>query len=294
MSDNCVQCKKIITIRNRSNEPDFIDCDLCKGKFHPECTQLSATEIRVFALKNTKRSVKYFCPNCDTLCDPILLRSTLDKLSTQIDALEKSNKDLKEELKILQNSNYAGATSSVDTLRFEDMYAEFVERESRSRNVLVHGVSESADLSPRQQLAQDKQLVSTLLSPIIGAGKMDFFVTRLGKVKSPEEVTLPLAASLDGPRPKKVGPRPIKVSFSDAKIALMCLRGKDKITGSAKLGADRTKRQRDHLFALLEKLHKDEENGITNQRLKYINGVPTISVTTPSSTSKTSSNRQEN
>ena len=57
---------------------------------------------------------------------------------------------------------------------------------------------------------------------------------------------------------------------------LMNQKNKKKDLGEVKIGPDRTPQQRALFSKILSNLELAKQNGDTNKRLKYINGIPTI------------------
>lgn len=276
--ENCAKCNKSIIIKSKSNEADYVICDTCNSKFHPSCTSLSASEIRVFALKVAKRQMNFSCSSCRD-GDPLtIIKNTLASLSTKIEELQKQNADLVEKVDGLKESNDRSRASQPG-LDCESMYAEIVERQWRSKNILIYDVPENDKLPTQQRFEEDKKAVVSILDTISDLNVSDFTVSRF---KAGNKVAAGRANT------KQPVARPIRVQFRNPDVAMKFIRNKKMYKGSARILPDRTKRQREHLTSLINQLKDLEAEGITNKHLKYINGVPRIMDKLPSKpTSKT-------
>lgn len=276
---DCAKCKKSIVVRTKSNEADYVECDTCNSKFHPSCTSLSASEIRVFALRVTKRQMRFSCQECLD-GDPLtIIKNTLSSLSAKIEDLQRQNADLVGKVDGLKDSSDR-ARASQSGLDCESMYAEIVERQWRSKNIIIYDIPEDLKQSSQQRFDNDKKAVVSILDAISDLNATDFTVSRF---KAGNKVR---AGSTNAKRPAA---RPIRVQFRNSDVAMEYIRNKNRYKGSARIVPDRTKRQRDHLTSLINQLKDLEAEGDTNKHLKFINGVPRIMDKLPSST-----NRSEN
>lgn len=142
----------------------------------------------------------------------------------------------------------------------EPTIEELREREKRSANVLIFGVSESELVDKEQRIQQELSTVESLLKRAdkdvqIAAVKAH----RLGKF-SKDKV------------------RPIRVTFPTRECALKVLKQRQKISeGSAVyVKSDQTPLQRDHLRELLAELHERTRNGGEKLKIRYVNSTPKI------------------
>ncbi|KAK7789026.1 hypothetical protein R5R35_001699 [Gryllus longicercus] len=152
-------------------------------------------------------------------------------------------------------------------MEMESLYAEFHERERRSKNLLIYGIEEDTTLKTKERLIADKQIVTSIITEITGE---DCVVStmRLGENHQTKDSSVSTNANK---------PRPIKVVLHNADAVIKVLKNKNKYKGDGKIGADRTMKQREYLRNLISQLNTETDKGVNkNKSIKYINGVPKI------------------
>ncbi|KAK7863806.1 hypothetical protein R5R35_001377 [Gryllus longicercus] len=265
--DVCMKCKSEIKPRNKPQDADYIDCDLCKGKLHPECTTLRASEQRVFARKKTPRELEYYCIKCKSVDIPRDLKSVIFKLNQKIDELQVSNEALVKEVADLKKRNSSESISGGANYEYEDIYAEFIDRQRRSKNIIIYGLHEDQKQNKQQSHENDEKEIKSILSNITDT-HIEFSFHRLGILNNMNKEPKTSKAN------DKV--RPIKVLLPDSDLALDILRNKKKYKGNVKISPDMTLRQRSHMRNLISKINEESEKGNKDLHIKYINGVPKI------------------
>ena len=164
MADQCGYCQKVIQIRGKSGEADFAECDKCDFKFHQKCASLTSSEMKVFALKKTNRLMRYYCDKCSVIIDDEMdIKTSLLNLNKIVADIMRENNALKTELneikmslKSSESESCTNADSHINAESFESFYSEYIDREQRSRNILIHGVEESKQTSSKQQSSDGK------------------------------------------------------------------------------------------------------------------------------------------
>ena len=277
----CNICESDIILKNKSGEPSYVECDMCKNKYHSSCTKLSSSELKVFALKTVKRQMHWFCASCKSSDGKLDITLALVNLSERIQELNHSYGKLQGEMKSCYHESANGQSD------IESLYAEFHEREKRSKNVIIYGIMEDTKLKTRERLIKDRQTVTSIIKEITSD---DCVVStmRLGDVFwTLQNKDLPISSTNK--------PRPIKVVLQNADFAIKVLKNKKKYEGEAKIGADRTIMQREYMKNLINQLNIATDNGINkNKYIKYVNGVPKIVDNKTNEKSTENSSSQEN
>ncbi|KAK7869850.1 hypothetical protein R5R35_006662 [Gryllus longicercus] len=166
---------------------------------------------------------------------------------------------------------------------YEELFAEFVDREQRSKNIIMYGIEENTNVSAKQDDAvegnentnvsakdgdiKDREKVTSILSKIINPIP-EFKTYRLGNPKKFANVA---ADSATNERT-----RPLKVVFLNSSQSLRILKNKKKYNGNVRMGPDRTMRQRQHLKSVISKCEVERESGNKNAKIKYIKGIPRL------------------
>lgn len=239
---NCSKCNEDTTM-----DKNALYCDSCNRAVHKECSGLSSTELRVMELKS-KRMLKYLCKDCEEGLKLVpKLFKTMDMLRSDIEILKSQLE------KTVQNS--IDVKSSYENP--EEMYSEISDRIDRSRNVLIYNIPENPSKELEVRINHDESSVSDILNDLeIDAG--NFKSIRLGRPST--------------------RPRPVKVIFKDASIALQCLRKRRNLGNESniRIGADLTIMQRDHIKRVYKELDERKAKGENNIIVKFIRGVPRI------------------
>lgn len=247
----CFKCVKPIPTIDDKNPK--IMCFGCERQICVKCSGLLATELRVIQLQSP--TLKYLCCDCELGVRQLpALRNMVTELKTEL-----------EELKTKQNQT--------QSINLEMILDEIGERERRSSNVILFGVSEcpalddneNAEARKKRELTQVREALSN-----IPGYKAPVAAIRLGKIDA---------------KPGS-GPRPIKVIFSEKQSAVTILRNGKKLPSGMSAKNDMTPYQRDYLIKLRQELEERTKQGETELTIKYINNNPKILKTKPNETTK--------
>jgi hypothetical protein len=146
----CIKCNL-----NFNKDDEVLNCDGCQRKLHKECSELTASELRVLDLKS-KRTLKFFCDDCQ---EGTKLLYKIPELIAKIDAMQHEIASLK------QNPPHFSE---------EAIIHEIGERQIKANNVMVYNLPESPD-------KQDIDSVNLLISEICGVNLVVSKTVRLGK-----------------------------------------------------------------------------------------------------------------
>ena len=176
-------------------------------------------------------------------------------LKNEVAELQNEVESLKNEVKLLRS----GEGSCIPTVSNEvstDIYSEMQDRATRSKNIILHNVPESAAEDSKIRIEHDKGLISDLLSKI-RINCLNFKAFRLGKRNSR-------------------GPRPLKVILFDASLVSLCLANRKLLTDShINIRADLTPLQREQLSKAHEELAARAEVE-PNLCIQYVKGMPKV------------------
>nr|CAI5817660.1 unnamed protein product [Callosobruchus analis] len=134
----CIKCRK-------SDPEPMLSCDGCERPIHHDCSNLSASELKIMALRS-KRMLRFYCEDCLT---GVKLVPTLIK---NVD-------DLSKEVEKLKNSPVP-ATTSAD---YEKLLREMEDRNTRKQNIIIYNFPETPNLSKEEHAAADSQHVKQIL-----------------------------------------------------------------------------------------------------------------------------------
>lgn len=250
---NCLKCNASIDV----NKEKCISCDGCSRMVHVGCSELSAMEIKCYELRSSKRRMKYICIFCEQGVH-------------QIPMLVSMISDLKEEIRKLRENQLSyelnKQTQPSSSAATEEIISEMLERNKRSSNLVIFG-SEEKFGAKTEQVLHDEGLIRDILNECnVTDGNIK--PIRLGKFDPTRQVRR----------------RPIKVKLSSPDIVQRILRKCNKIKSNEKftglsVNADRTPRQLAYFKSVKSDLNVRLSNGESNLKIKYINGIPTITST---------------
>lgn len=229
-------------------DDQFCECDGCRRGIHYACADLTASEIKCVQLKN-KRTLKFFCEAC---LEGIRLIPVLQK---QIDTLQsRFDKFIKDQTINQSNSN---TNTVMDiSINYDSFLSEIEDRKQRAKNIMVYNIPEQSGGNDLNKADSDKEVTKEIIATVSEVSKIKK-VIRVGKTGEK--------------------PRPLKVILDNPQTALLVLRNKSKISHpSAKISADLTLNQRNHLKKLRNQLEKRISDGEANLTIKYVRGVPKI------------------
>lgn len=245
MGHTCFQCNK-----NIKDESKYVECDGCKQRFHYDCTELTASELKVLDLK-TKRTLKFFCDLCQEGLRLIpVLKKRLDEIDQKLADLEKHKFQP-------QESTIQASQSQIDSpiSNCEDFIREMDDRRLRSINLMVYNIPESQKNSIPDKIKEDSNIMKNIFNGLLGESQIKK-VLRIGK--------------------NGVKPRPIKLITDSRDTVLHLLRNRNKLSyDGIRISADLTINQRTHLKQLQSEVRDRNQNG-ENLTIKYIHGNPKI------------------
>jgi hypothetical protein len=252
-----------------------INCSICMLNFHVHCA----------ASNEVNRSTPWICNSCEisrlgnrskSISSPMLMSKidsiigTLKEMKTTISKHEKSFLSLNskmdnisiqisslfEENKLI-NNRLNDLELKMSTLSTEAILSEIIERQSKSKNLIIFNAIESSTSST----FTDSTLVSEILSSI-GANISPTTITRLGKLSDK--------------------PRPLKIVLSSTSDVFSVLKLKHKLRdiskfSSIRISSDRTLIQRNYFKNIVSQLEARRNGGERDLVLKYLRGVPMIS-----------------
>lgn len=213
--------------------------------FYHSCVNITSSETRLI---NSKKSVNWTCQKCDQLGNDI------NSLKAAIVALQNEIRNIKPVENVTLNN-----------IQFEEIVQEVSERQSRQRNLLIFGMKEqSSAISKDERISSEKMEVSKLISYVsLGADAQITNMHRLGKFDK-----------------DRSSPRPIKITLNSREIALELIRKSPSLKNSTfkqiSLSFDKTPKQLEYYKQLKLELEERKNNGETNVKIKYFNGVPKI------------------
>lgn len=254
---SCLKCNVLI----QETSDKFVSCDGCSRHVHVSCSELSDNEIKCLTLRTkTKRRIKYICIECEQGVHQI------PKLISLINDLKNEIRDMRVKYEELTNDSVNRSGGSFHMVCAEEIINEIQERNKRSQNIIIYGSLEEG-ASRQDQVQMDTGTVQSILTHV-GVTCSEIRPVRLGKFDSTRQIRK----------------RPIRVRLSSSEDVHRVLRksARDRIRTSTQfshlyVSPDRTPKQVE-LFRSV-KLDLDERiaKGEANLRIKYLNGVPTIS-----------------
>lgn len=222
-------------------------CSVCKKQFKNTCVDLSGNEVRILS---SNKGWDWTCIKCRQYGNDIRdLKAIILELQNDI-------------VQLKSKTDQQGLQSSDESI--EEIIGEISERNRRKRNVMIYGVPESHEsLSTEARANKDKEYVLKVLSTVNKNTAADQCKTfRIGR-------------QAEG----KV--RPIKVTLHNEDEAIGFIRSAKNLKNSEYnrkifISEDRTPRQQMYYRKIRDKLRERVGMGETNLKIKYINGIPTI------------------
>lgn len=180
--------------------------------------------------------------------------SKFTRVLTELSVLKDENKILRNNIDSLVNRVVSLETKQLNSTSNDNAFSEFIDRQSRSKNVILFNVREPIDNSVNNS---DISTVNLILRNL-GVDIKPVIVQRLGKPNN--------------------NYRPIKVlvpSISDVLGSTRKLKS-DQIFNDAKITSDKTLQQRQHFKDLRIQLNNRLSSGDKDLTIKYIKGCPSI------------------
>lgn len=186
-----------------------------------------------------------------------LFEKKFTQVYSELSELKEENKLLKNNYKLLTDRVNSIENNQLNSISNDDAFSEFIDRQSRSRNIIIFNIHEPVDNNSNNS---DDSTVKTILRNI-GVDIKLVTLQRLGK-------------------PSNKG-RPIKVtlpSISDVYKVLGSARQLKSIQtfNEVKITSDKTPKQRQHFKDLRVQLNNRLSSGEKNLTIKYFKGCPSI------------------
>ncbi|CAI6375470.1 unnamed protein product [Macrosiphum euphorbiae] len=281
---NCSKCNVVLA------DTDCVKCSICSKPFHIACTSISG-----LTGNNLKtRCTSWLCTVCECarlgvrkslVMQPVAdtdfiskintilstvndIKQSVSKHETSLSSLNKKLDNVSVQLrdlgtrtsvlenKVTQLENQLSSTKSSNYSADETVISEVIDRQARSRNLIVFNAAES-DGNTEDDISLIKSVLHYITPNIAPA-----LVSRLGQ--------------------KSSKPRPLKVTLHEPSDVFIVLKNKHKLRTSStyssiRISPDRTIMQRNQLRDIIEKLEERKTAGETNLVMKFVKGVPTIS-----------------
>lgn len=238
---NCTCCKK------PSESHKTVNCFICSKPYKIDCVNVSSAEARKI---HSGTGFSWTCKDCS-------------KYGNDLAGLKAVISGLQDEVRALKNSILDSPASTSSTLiETEKIIQEINERSKRKNNIVIFGSNETQCGTNAEQLGVDRALVTEICS-VAQVFDENLKLSRLGKFDP---------TSVDSRRP-------IKVSFTSEVHVTSVLRNISKIKSKfpgVSIFCDRTPMQlqihKDAKTELAERVN----NGESNLKIKYKNGIPSI------------------
>lgn len=185
--------------------------------------------------------------------------SKFDLLSNQITSVIEENKSLKLRIDLLESklSSFEQPQSNNHSVIQESLFSEFMDRQSRARNIILFNVPDHSTSADQQN---DSSLVNDIFN-VINVPTKPLSVHRLGKLSNK-------------PRPIRVMPSPSDV-FQILKVKRQ-LFNVDKFK-TVRVSSDQTLQQRKLYSSVATEMKMRKDAGETDLFIKLVNNCPTIS-----------------
>ena len=187
MADACSKCSSRI---NERNSP-VVKCDLCNGKFHLNCTNLSKQSnvptgtVQNFLCEFCRQKFKALEDNNTRLSqENSLLRAENSSLKTRLDVVENQLKNLKSEIKSEILAELGGGSASLPTRQslqkeISDQILEGREREKRRLNLCIRNLPEASG----NELPKITEFISAKLG--VDATELSSIITHAKRMGEP-------------------------------------------------------------------------------------------------------------
>ncbi|CAK1601341.1 unnamed protein product [Parnassius mnemosyne] len=271
LSDSQLNESNIITFRNKRKLPEDND-DITVIK--KEVCELTNKMSQIMSMLTT------ICTNQKEFMEKISsdvadLKKEINDMKLTINHVNTENEIIKTDISNLLEKNKNSEqkichleseiksfkiTTGTSSLSYgtEKIMAEISEREQRSKNIVIIGISENAALDKEHRTEFDKGEVIKILKTIDATCPLPKKILRLGKYTSGKH-------------------RPIKIFFESQDVVKFLLKNKTKLNDDTiRLYSDQTPQQKLYLKELTQELNDRIKKGEENISIKYSKNVPRI------------------
>lgn len=226
-------------------------------------TKINKLMDMVTELKNTQNKIITSVNSCrDSIkSHETKFDSLFNNLSQQLTEVITENNSLKNKVQQLETKLSGLELGQVNNIPQEKLFSEFMDRQSRARNIVLFNVPEFQSTVPADKCKDTSSFLTELFNTI-GLNIHPVSVHRLGK---PSNKPRPLRIVL--PIPSEV--------FEILKVKRKLLN--DTRFASVRISTDRTVIQQNYFKSVLSELKSRRDNGENDLIIKYLNNIPTIS-----------------
>ncbi|KAJ3660130.1 hypothetical protein Zmor_004600 [Zophobas morio] len=255
----CPNCDNSV----KTNETSF-QCDACQKHLHAKCIGLSENDVKMTRSKS--KSIKLICNSCEKNLNALsdlksLISNIRAEFTSSLDDLKTTFQQQINDLKSMINNHHQPNPAQPN---FEDVVQEVVERQKRSKNVMIYNVPEQPET-----MSRDERLMSetTDISNILQVASNDVNIANIRLQR------------LDKFIPGRC--RPIKVFLQSEVEVLNIVRGAKNLSTrdiykNVRLSFDKTPKQLGNLKLLKSQMLERINNGETGLKIRHFNGVPRI------------------
>lgn len=256
---SCLNCNTDL----KSNTSSAIHCDVCQGPLHLKCVGLSESDVKLTRARS--KAIKVVCNSCSINMSQFkdiktIITTIQNELTTSINQLKAEFESQLQELKATLTMTQQQTPSYV----FEEVVNEVMERQRRTKNLVIFGVVEPPSDSSREEAAlHDSGNVYDILANIVPEYRNDDLkIQRLGRHTSNRN-------------------RPIKIALRNEQEVINFIRNAKRLRSSVNyknvfISSDRTPRQIKLFNQLKEELNIRRTNGETGLKIRHFQGVPKI------------------
>lgn len=236
-------------------------CDACQSPLHLSCTGLTENDIKLTRSKS--KSFKVVCSTCDKNMTCFKdLKSLVGNLRSEFTLLlENLRREMQQQLDDIKSTLNEGKLVAPPV---EEVIEEVMERQKRSRNVIMFNIPEQQEKMDRaRRLDNERTFVLGVLDVVNkDCNASDVTIARLGKYNASRT-------------------RPVRVTFKNDSDVHRAIRGAKNLKengnySNVRLSFDRTPKQIELYGNVKRQLDERKRNGEQNLGIRYRNGNPII------------------
>lgn len=216
-------------------------------------TELKNAQNKIITSVNSCRdSIKSHETKFDTL---------FNNLSQQLTEVINENNSLKDKVQQLETKLSGLETGQINNIPQEKLFSEFMDRQSRARNIMLFNIPEFSSTVPADKCNDTSSFLADLFTTI-GLTTRPVSMYRLGKHSNKS--------------------RPLRIVMPTPGEVFEILKVKRKLLNVAKfasvrISTDRTVMQQNYFKSVLSELKARRDSGENDIVIKYLNNIPTIS-----------------
>lgn len=219
---------------------------------------LKYIKSEISEIKNEIKTMKANTENFTQRLDQI--NSEMKEMKDNNTTIQNKMKHMEEELNQLKNQQNSDCTTPKSpVLCQQNLIHEIKAQCDREKNVVIVGISEINERNANSRRNHDNNEAMKIITTLYKDCPKPTKTIRLGKYI-----------------PNKN--RPLKVCFNSSDIPKYLLRNKKNLQDKIQIYADQTPAQKEYLQLLKAELNKRIEDGEGDLIIKYIKGIPTITM----------------